>query len=32
VLSRSPEELAAFTRTEIDKWSRIVQLLGIKGV
>lgn len=32
VLSKSPEELAAFTRTETEKWSRILGLLGIRGV
>jgi tripartite-type tricarboxylate transporter receptor subunit TctC len=31
VLSKSPEELAAFTRTETDKWTKIVDLLGLKA-
>lgn len=31
-LSKSPEELTAFTRAEVDKWSRIVKLVGVTGV
>jgi len=31
VLSKSPAELAELTRVEMDKWTRIVKLLGIRG-
>lgn len=31
-LSKSPAELAEFTRTEMDKWAKIVKLIGVGGV
>lgn len=30
-LSKSPDELTAFTRAEMGKWARIVKLIGITG-